>query len=139
MELLLAKTLHGLAPGDDEAKEQLRRLKLGQLVRCDVKRVRNGAHHRKMFALLNTVWQATGQWPTVDNLLTELKFRLGHTDEFLMVSTGEIFRIPRSISFSAMDQAEFESFYERALHELADMAGGIDDSVLRNSVLEQLH
>jgi len=138
MELLLVKTLTGLTAADDPSRDELRHVKLGTVMRCELRRMRNAAHHRKFFALLSTVWAACGDWPSVDALLTDLKFRLRHTEDVLLVSTGEIVRIPKSISFANMDEAEFSEFYERALRELAEMAGGIDDGVLRETVLNQL-
>lgn len=138
MDVMMVKTLTGLVPASDEARNELRPVKLGTVLRCKIHRMRNSAHHRKFFALLNTVWAACDQWPSVDALLTDLKFRLRHTDDVLLVSTGEIVRIPRSISFSAMDQSEFDEFYARALRELCEMAGGIEESALRQAVLEQL-
>ena len=137
-DLLMAKTLTGLVPSDDASREDLRGIKLGTILRCKVSRLRNASHHRKFFALLNTVWSACDQWPSVDSLLTDLKFRLRHTDDVLLVSTGEIVRIPKSISFASMDQTEFDQFYASALRELCEMAGGIEESALRQAVLEQL-
>lgn len=138
MDLLLAKTLTGLAPADDASRDDLRGVKLGQILRCKVHRMRNGAHHRKFFALLSTVWSACDQWPTVESLLVDLKFRLRHTDDVLLVSTGEVVRVPKSISFASMDQTEFDQFYALAIRELCEMAGGIDEDALRGAVLEQL-
>ena len=137
-DLFLAKTLTGLVPTDDASRDALRPVKLGTVMRCKVSRMRNAAHHRKFFALLNTVWSGCGQWPTVDALLTDLKFRLRHTEDVLLVSTGEIVRIPKSISFAQMEQPEFDAFYQRALAELCEMAGGIEQDALRIAVLEQL-
>ena len=137
-DLLMAKTLTGLAPTDDASRDALRPVKLGTVMRCKVSRLRNASHHRKFFALLNTVWSACDQWPSVDSLLTDLKFRLRHTDDVLLVSTGELVRIPRSISFATMDQTEFDEFYQRAVTELCEMAGGIEEAALRDAVLEQL-
>jgi hypothetical protein len=137
-DLILTRTLNGLAPADDFAREAIRHWKVGATLRAQVTKMRNASMHRKFFALLTTVWQACDQYPTVDALLTDLKFRLGHTDDVLLVSTGEVVRIPKSISFAAMDQVEFGDFYERALRELCEMAGGIDSDMLRQTVLEQL-
>jgi len=137
-ELTLTRTLNGLAPADDYARETLRHWKVGTTLRAQVTKMRNAQHHRKFFALLNLVWAACDHYPTVDALLTDLKFRLGHTDDVLLISTGELVRVPRSISFGAMDQIEFEAFYERALRELCEMAGGIEADSLRATVLDQL-
>lgn len=137
-DIFLTRTLHGLSAADDEAKEVLRGWKIGTTLRAKVSRMRNASHHRKFFALLNTVWQACGEYKTPESLLVNLKFRMGHTEEVLIVSSGEVLHIPRSISFAAMDQIEFDDFYERALAELCDMAGGIEADSLRQTVLDQL-
>lgn len=73
MDVMMVKTLTGLVPASDEARDELRPVKLGTVLRCKVHRMRNSAHHRKFFALLNTVWAACDQWPSVDALLTDLE------------------------------------------------------------------
>jgi len=137
-DLYLTRTVAGLAAVDDAAKEILRKIKLGKMVRCEITQPRNIQHHRKFFALLNTVWQAAGDWVTVDDLLIELKIKLGITKDVVVRESGEIVKIVGSISFAAMDQLEFEKFYERAVQTLCVMAGGIDSDMLRQLVLEQL-
>lgn len=137
-DLYLTRTVHGLGPVDDAAKDILRKIKLGKMVRCEISQPRNIQHHRKFFALLNTVWQAAGEWPTVDDLLIELKIKLGITKDVVVRESGEVVKIVGSISFAAMDQLEFEKFYERAIQALCLMTGGIDSDVLRQLVLQQL-
>jgi hypothetical protein len=63
---------------------------------------------------------------------------MGLYREIAIRETGEIVKVPGSISFAKMDQTKFEDFYERALKELCAMAGGIDHASLRNEVLSQL-
>jgi hypothetical protein len=137
-DIFLTRTLHGLAASDDESKEVLRQWKVGDTIRAKVSKMRNAQHHRKFFAMLSVVWMACEKYPSVESLLTDLKFRLGHTEDVVLVSSGEVVRIPRSISFAAMDQMQFHDFYERALRELCEMAGGIEYDSLRQTVLEQL-
>jgi hypothetical protein len=136
--LYLTRTIAGLAAVDDAGKDILRKIKLGRMVLCDVKQPRNIQHHRKFFALLNTVWQASGEWATVEDLLVELKIKLGVTKDVAIIESGEIVKIVGSISFAAMDQIEFDKFYERAIQALCVMAGGIDSNMLRQLVLQQL-
>jgi segregation and condensation protein B len=57
---------------DAKARDALRRIKLGQVVRAEIVRPRSLQYHRRFFAMLNVVWAACGDWPTVDELLTEL-------------------------------------------------------------------
>lgn len=137
-DLYLTRTLAGLSAADDASKEILRKIKIGKVVKCEVSQPRNIQHHRKFFALLNTVWQAAGDWATVDDLLIELKIKLGVTREVVIRESGEVIKIVGSISFAAMDQTEFDKFYERAIQALCLMAGGIDSNMLREMVLQQL-
>lgn len=137
-EIWMKRGLRGLEPADDAGLEVLRRIKQGDIVRADITRPRNIRHHRKFFALLNLVWSASGEWASVEDLLIELKVRLGLTRDVIIRSTGEIVKVPASISFAAMNQLAFDNFYERALRELCAMAGGIDSNILREEVLSQL-
>lgn len=137
-DLYLVRTLAGLAAADDAGKDILRKIKVGKVVQCEVTQPRNVKHHRKFFALLHTVWSAAGDWPTVDDLLIELKIKLGITCEVVIRESGEVVKIVGSISFAAMDQEAFDTFYERAIKALCSMAGGIDSAMLRQEVLNQL-
>ena len=137
-DLYLTRTMAGLSAVDDAGKEILRKIKLGKMVRCEITQPRNIQHHRKFFALLNTVWQAAGEWPTVDDLLVELKIKLGITKDVVIRQSGEIVKIVGSISFASMDQLEFDKFYERAIQELCLMTGVIESDMLRQLVLQQL-
>lgn len=137
-DLYLTRTIQGLGAIDDAGKEILRKIKLGKMVRCEISQPRNIQHHRKFFALLNTVWQSAGEWPTVEDLLVELKIKLGITKDVVIRDSGEVVKIVGSISFAAMDQLEFEKFYERAMQELCSMCGGIESNMLREMVLQQL-
>lgn len=134
----MERTVHGLKAIDDHGVSVLRKLKVGEVIQCELNKPRNLAHHRKFWALLNVVWQASGDWSSPYGVLIELKVRLGHVQEVLIRDTGEVVHVPKSISFASMDQTEFDSFYERALNELCKMAGGIEPAELRDAVLEEL-
>lgn len=138
MQLYLTRTVHGFSAATDESMADMRKIKLGKIVRCEVTQPRNVHHHRKFFAMLQTVWAATGDWPSVDDLLIELKIRLGITTDVIVRSTGEVVKVLGSINFASMDQAAFDLFYDSALRELCVIAGGIDVDVLRDEILTQL-
>lgn len=138
MELWLKKGLRGLDPVDEAGEDFIRHMKLGKLVRAELTTPRNLAMHRKFFALLTLVWSAAGEWPSVEDLLVELKVTLGLTREVVIRGSGEIVKIPASISFAAMSQEDFEKFYERSMRELCQMAGGIKYEALRQEVLQQV-
>ena len=141
MEIWLHRTIHGFAAHDDAAREYLRKVKLGDVVKCEVIRPRSVKYHRRFFGMLNTVWQACGDWQTVDELLVELKFRAGLVDKQRVIDkgTGEVLAEiikPRSISFAAMSDDEFRAFVDRCITIICEqMVPGLDDSVLRDEVL----
>lgn len=137
-ELYLMRTVGGLKACDDAGVDALRKIKTGEIVQCEITRPRNVAHHRKFWALLNVFWQATGDWSSTYGVLIELKVRLGHVQEVLLRDTGELVRVPKSISFARMDQSEFDVFYERCIAELCKMGGGIEEEALRQEVLTEL-
>lgn len=146
LELWMERQLKGvkpcLVPYDDAAVEALRKLQISNLVLVEIRRPRNITFHRKFFAMLQIVFSASGDWTSLEDLLDDLKFHMGHVDRKQIIDkkTGETFEYvkPKSISFSSMDETVFELFYERAMRELCVMAGGIEYSDLRNEVLSQL-
>ena len=141
LPLYFRRTLAGLAPAGDEAAETLRRIKQGATVLVEITQPRNIAFHRKFFGMLNVVYAACGDWASPRELLTELKYRVGHVDEQRIIdrATGEVLATittPRSISFAAMDDAEFHEFFDRCVHVICtQMVPGLDDAVLREEVL----
>ncbi len=137
-DLYLIRTLSGLAAHDDAGREVLRRIKLGTVVKAEILRPRNLKHHRQFFALLNLVWSSAGDWPSVEDLLVELKLKLGITKDVVVRESGEVVKILGSISFASMDQTAFDAFYNRAITALCEIAGGIDEGMLRQEVLQQL-
>lgn len=102
-----------LWPSDDACKAAMHKYSYGDIVTATVRRPRNPKHHRKMFALLNLVWEGTalqGRFPKMENLLDALKVALGHVELFEAVDGTKLTK-PKSINFESLDQAAFEEFY----------------------------
>lgn len=141
-DLYMTRTLSGLAPADDTAMMALRRIKIGEHVRVEMTKPRNIHFHRMFFAMLNTVWTSCGDWNSAEELLTELKFRVGHVEKQNIVDrqSGEVIAevvTPKSISFGAMDDTQFRTFYNRCIDVICrEMVPGLNDSVLRDEVLK---
>ena len=103
---------NALLPGDDNARDILAKLKIGDRVLVKVHRARNPDHHRLAFAVLQKIAGAKGE--TVETILTWLKVATGRVD-FVLLPSGKTVACPRSISFSAMSQDEFSRFWKEAL------------------------
>lgn len=111
--VILRKELGCFRPVCDEGEGILRRMALGQQVMVKFSFPRNTGHHRKFFALMQLIFNNQSHYATLDHLVTAFKFACGHTEK-IRTARGEI-EIPKSISFAKMGQAEFETFYNRAV------------------------
>ena len=105
----------------DSDLEAKKRLKDGAIVRCKVSNPRNLEHHKKFFALvrltfdnlpfcLAEAWNISNE----DDMLRRFKRDLGYYTAFRN-EYGEREIEYRSISFPAMEQREFEQFYNQCV------------------------
>lgn len=126
MNLELARTKHGLCPIDDQSVEAIKKVKIGDVIVVEWKPKRNYKFHRKYFALLNAVLPNQSHYRTIDNLHEVVKFRAGYYETIIPLK-GEPFIKTKSIAFHAMDEAEFEKYFNTALDVCAELVG--DDAV----------
>lgn len=125
-EILLTKALNGaLQAADEGSLGLLAKIKTGELVRAEIKRVRNPRFHRKAFALFKLAydhWEPSkgleykGQ-PVAkdfDRFRKELLILAGFY-KAVYSTNGEIRLEAQSISFGAMDDARFEKVYRAVL------------------------
>lgn len=122
MKAVLVKTptgLRGSTPDDQEAWAKFRRkletMRPGAYMRFEWSTPRNGAHHNKLFALLQLIAENSETFDTKAKALTAVKLAAGLFDLMVNPVTGEIVPVPQSISFEAMGQEEFEAFYSNAI------------------------
>lgn len=137
MKIYLRKTLGGkLEPADDEAEEELKKIKSGRAVSCEIKRPRHIGHHRKYFAMLNIVLNNQESFKTTAQLLDAIKMDVGHVDMFKDIK-GNVFYKPASISFSSMTQDKFEKFYSLSIDcILANLMVGTTTTEIEEAVNE---
>ena len=134
---LAAKTLGGLRPTDEAGESVLRKVGLGEVVAVDVKRPRNVRFHRKLFAMLHVILANQDHYKSLDDMLDVCKLRTGHC-KTLQTRQGEV-RIPKSISFAAMDDVEFGDFYDRACAWVVqEVIPGLERKHLDEEVAERL-
>lgn len=111
--------LRGSTPEDHDAWSKFRRkletMKVGKWLRLEWSTPRNGPHHRKFMALVSLVTENSEVYDTKEKALVAIKLAAAYFDPHADPATGEIVKVPRSISYDAMDQEEFEQFYSAAL------------------------
>lgn len=124
-EISLIKTLSGYVPADQATSEWSEKVKIGSIIHGDFKKARNPAFHRKGFALLNLAYEywvpgeIDDKWgapqKNFDQFRGDLTILAGFYDVVIRLD-GSTRIVPKSISFSSMDDAEFEKWYNAVLN-----------------------
>ena len=113
--IMLRKRLSGvLEPIDEAGRDAIMRIKAGDVVRAEVSRPRNLQHHKKWWALVSLIYQNQSRYKSPEALNDAIKVYVGHC-EVVALQNGKVMHVPKSIAFHAMDQFEFEEFYDRAI------------------------
>ena len=125
MNVSIAKLPNGFAPADTETAALHSKLKIGEVLHGDFKRMRNPRFHRKLFALLNLAFD---YWePGEINSkygVPEKNFDRFRRDLIILAGFHEVVirldgstRVEaKSISFSSMDDTEFDKLYNAVLN-----------------------
>lgn len=112
-----------LVPVGRDARELLAAIKDGATVFIEVWRPRNMAQHRKYFAILNNVVEATGKWTSTEHLRKDILLGLHRYDEHVSVFTGEVTKVPHSMKVASMPREDFERLYDDTIRLLTEALG----------------
>lgn len=110
-------------PASRDAREMLGKLKDGATVMMEIWHPRNMAQHRKYFAILNNVVEATGQWVSAEHLRRDILLNLGRYEQFVDRFTGEVHKVPHSMKVASMSKEDFERLYDDTIKLLTDALG----------------
>lgn len=119
-----------LVPNDQESLDRYRKLKRGEVYRCEFKRARNPEFNAKMFVVLNAMYDNQREGREIhpfDNYRHEILRHLGYIDSYVVPKTGEVVVRVKSMAFSEMDEEEFTTLYNDVLSLAARIYG--DDFV----------
>lgn len=140
-ELALIKTATGvMIPATTQDADFLSKIKTGQVIRAEFKRMRNYRFHKKFFALLNIgfdAWEPPEQeykglpvQKNFDRFRKDCVIAAGYFDPVSDIN-GNVKAEAHSISFSKMTEDEFEKLYSSVVDVLLQR-------VLRNYTHEDL-
>lgn len=130
---LFRKVALSFAPVSREARELMAEIKDGATVFIEIWLPRNMAQHRKYFAVLNNVVEATGKWTSSEHLRRDILIALHRYEEQVDGFTGEVSKIPHSMAVASMPKDEFERLYTDTIRLLTD-ALGADPEMLTQEV-----
>lgn len=139
MRFFVLNTPHGLVPLYDEDHDEKKKLKVGVVYSADIKVPRNYQFHKKFFALINAGYsllpEKTQQgFRTAEGFRQYLTVAAGYYDTYYSPKRQEFVEIPKSISFSSMDEAEFSVLYER----MKDVIYGVLGEKVTEEVFEKV-
>ena len=121
MKLFVKNTINDLVPLYPSDFDSKRKLKLGQDYEVEVKNPRNVGFHRKFFALLNVGHENTLLDMPFDTYRKYITIKAGFFNAYQ--TPKGIFYDAKSISFSSMEQEEFEDVYSRVLDKIIEDIG----------------
>lgn len=121
MDIFCKVTPCGLVPLHDSDLDLKKRLRVGSVVRCKVSNPRNYEHHKKFFALVRLTfdnlpltlvekWNIRNEYDMLRRFKRDLGYFTNTINEY-----GEHEIEYLSISFAAMEQHEFEQFYNQCI------------------------
>jgi hypothetical protein len=128
MEILLTKHQDGfLIPADDVEAEKLRHFARGEVIRAEVKLMRNSQFHRKFFAMLRIGFDAFSpavteyRGFTVEKNFDQFRDDVIVAAGFYTITTslhGKVRVKAKSIRFGRMKQESFEEVYSAVANVL---------------------
>lgn len=143
MEIHLVRTTLGLQAYSDEDYEELRKIKVGSVVRARIVQPRNVRFHRKFFALLNAAWDCLTERQRAnlrskDTFREQLLITSGFSEPLYDMGGQKFQERAKSISFAKMDEPAFNEVYNRVLDTILTIlvADGVSeeqfDYILQN-------
>jgi len=132
--LIMRKTLRGLEPANDLAADILRKVKLGDTVRVDIKRPRSLQWHKRYWVLVGMISDNSPYTP--DEVHALIKLRCGCA-KIIQERNGNITCIPDSIAFNKMDGIAWAQFWERVVdYVAADLLPGVPKETLASELAQ---
>lgn len=139
MEVHLVRTSLGLQAYADEDYEELKKIKVGSVVKARIVQPRNVKFHRKFFSMINAAWDClTEQQRT--NLRSKETFReqllitSGFSEPLYDMNGQKFLERAKSISFAKMDEPAFNEVYSRCLDTILTIliADGVSEDKFNN-------
>ena len=121
MKYYFYKTDLGLMPMDN--CKPFDKLEIGEEIEIDISSKRNILFHRKFFALINLAFENQSLYYCIEDLRKDLIKAAGFYEErYDYINDIEIIEA-KSISFSNMDDTEFENVYNKVLDKVCLFLG----------------
>jgi hypothetical protein len=139
MEIHLVRTSLGLQAYADEDYEQLRKIKVGSVVKSNIVRPRNVKFHRKFFSLIRAAWDCLTEQQrinlrSVETFREQLLITSGFSEPLYDLNGQKFLERAKSISFAKMDEPAFNEVYSKVLDTILTImvADGVSEDEFNN-------
>ena len=122
------------APNDQQSLELASKLKVGEVYRHEVKKPRNYIFHKKYFSLLNLAFENQENYDSFESFRDAITMQAGYYDSHVSLKGVTVFK-PRSISFSSMDELDFDKLYNQTINVILKYVLGCGEDELLEMVL----
>ena len=113
---------NSLVPADFVAEEWLQAIPEGAEILIDWRKPRSPKNHRHFFAILHIACENLPKYADEESLLDALKIAVNYVRPVLL-ATGKMIFLPKSINFASMGEEEFKRFKNRVLYVLSGILG----------------
>lgn len=139
MEIHLVRTSTGLRPFSDDDYEEMKKIKVGTIVKANIVRPRNVKFHRKFFALIRAAWdclteQQRNNLRSVDTFREQLLITSGFSEPLYDLNGQKFLERAKSISFAKKDEPAFNEVYSKVLDTILTImvANGVTEDEFNN-------
>lgn len=139
MEIHLFRTYYGFRPYTDDDYEEMKKIKVGSIVKANIVRPRNVKFHRKFFAIIRAAWDSLTEQQrinlrSIDTFREQLLITSGFSEPLYDINGLKFLERAKSISFAKMDEPAFNEVYSRCLDTILTilMANGVSEDEFNN-------
>ena len=131
----LVRTLSGLAAADETTTKLLQRWPMGEERQAEIRRQRLHKNLKRWHVLCKIVYENSDMFPSQEVVHQHLKVQAGHATAITNKHTGETWLYPDSISFSRLDEDEFQDVWQRAVkYVCTEIIPELDEQSVRDEV-----
>ncbi len=139
MEIHLVRTSLGLQAYSDEDYEELKKIKVGSVVKAKIVQPRNVKFHRKFFSMINAAWDCLTEVQrfnlrSKDTFREQLLITSGFSEPLYDINGQKFLERAKSISFAKMDEPAFDKVYSKCLDTILTIliANGVSEDEFNN-------
>ena len=124
-----------LAPVDQFADEQAKRLPRDRDLAVEARARRNMRQHALYWVLMGLVADADDRFHDAEEASDYCKFKIKHVKAVHNPVTGNTYLVPKSMSEASMSAEQFRRYFNRVVHVvLTDIVPGLKESDLRAEI-----